>query len=82
MKFRLIDLFCGAGGMTLGFVDKEFCGGFESVLAIDRDESAIKSHSENFGGRNVACNIEEWLQSDPSVPQADVVIGALLVSRL
>jgi DNA (cytosine-5)-methyltransferase 1 len=73
--FRLIDLFCGAGGMTLGFVAKEFCGGFESVLAIDNDAAAMKTHSKNFGGSNIACNIEEWLQTSPIVPQADVVIG-------
>jgi DNA (cytosine-5)-methyltransferase 1 len=61
--------------MTLGFVDQEFCGGFESVLAIDNDESSIKTHSANFSGANLACNIEDWLQSSPCVPAADVVIG-------
>jgi len=61
--------------MTLGFVDKEFCGGFESVLAIDNDDSSIKTHSENFDGSNIPCNIEDWLQTDPQIPQADVVIG-------
>ncbi len=25
---RLIDLFAGAGGMTLGFADIRFCGGY------------------------------------------------------
>lgn len=74
-KLRVIDLFCGAGGMTLGFVDQEFCGGFESVLAIDNDKAAIQSHSANFGGMNIAGNIEAWLQSEPVVPEADVVIG-------
>jgi DNA (cytosine-5)-methyltransferase 1 len=72
---RLIDLFCGAGGMTLGFVDKEFCGGFESVLAIDNDESSIKTHTANFSGTNISCPIEDWLESNPCVPSADVVIG-------
>ncbi|NCC62719.1 MAG: DNA cytosine methyltransferase, partial [Verrucomicrobiae bacterium] len=35
--YRLIDLFSGAGGMTLGFVDDRFCGGYECVLSLDSD---------------------------------------------
>ena len=41
MKYRLLDLFCGAGGMSLGFTDERFGGGFESVWAIDNEASAI-----------------------------------------
>ena len=72
---KVIDLFCGAGGMTLGFVDEEFCGGFESVLAIDNDEAAVKTHAKNFSGVSIHTNIEDWLQTNPRVPTADVVIG-------
>ncbi len=78
MTYKLIDLFCGAGGMTLGFVDREFCGGFKPVLAMDFDKAALTTHSENFGryGENVINEpIEDWLASDPDVPAADVVIG-------
>jgi len=39
--YRLIDLFAGAGGMTLGFTHRKFCGGFESVLSIDNDQAAV-----------------------------------------
>ena len=74
MTLRLIDLFSGAGGMSLGFVDKEFCGGFESVLAIDNDQAAINTHKANFGGETVCGNIETWLE-DADVPAADVVVG-------
>ena len=74
MKLRVIDLFSGAGGMTLGFVDRRFCGGFESVLAVDNDPAAIATHKANFGGEAVCGNIEEWLQG-ATVPAADVVIG-------
>ncbi len=75
MTYRLIDLFSGAGGMTLGFVDSRYCGKFECVLAVDNDAASIKTHSVNFEGRTVHGNIEEWLQTDPDVPHADVVIG-------
>ena len=75
MRYKIIDLFCGAGGMTLGFVDPRFCGGFRSVLAVDSDRSSIATHHRNFGGRGVCRSIEEWLEADPRIPQADVVIG-------
>lgn len=75
MTYKLIDLFCGAGGMTLGFVDRRFCGGFESVLAVDNDAASIATHSANFGGEVVLGNIERWLESNPRIPKADVVIG-------
>ncbi len=74
MALKLIDLFSGAGGMSLGFSDPTFCGGFETVLAIDNDPAAVKTHALNFPGRSVCANIEEWLKTE-EVPQADVVIG-------
>lgn len=75
MAYRLIDLFSGAGGMTLGFVDPRYCGKFEDVLAVDNDAASIETHKANFKGRTVHGNIEEWLANAPQVPAADVVIG-------
>ena len=75
MTYKLIDLFCGAGGMSLGFVDQRFCGGFECVLAVDNDEAALATHHANFGGKVICGNIEEWLEENPSIPKADAVIG-------
>jgi DNA (cytosine-5)-methyltransferase 1 len=76
MTHKLIDLFSGAGGMSLGFVDPRFCGGFECVLAVDNDSASIATHHANFSGKVVCRNIEEWLEEDdPHIPKADVVIG-------
>jgi DNA (cytosine-5)-methyltransferase 1 len=75
MTYKLIDLFSGAGGMSLGFVDPRFCGGFKCVLAIDNDKAAIETHAANFGGQTALGNIELWLAESPNVPKADVVIG-------
>jgi len=75
MTYRIIDLFSGAGGMTLGFVDERFTGGFECVLAIDNDRAAISTHQKFFGGESVAGNIEDWLKNTNKIPQADIVIG-------
>lgn len=75
MTYRLIDLFSGAGGMTLGFTDSRFGGGFESVWAVDHDPAAVETHNRNLGGHAVCADLEEWLSSGKPVPQADVVIG-------
>jgi DNA (cytosine-5)-methyltransferase 1 len=75
MAYRLIDLFSGAGGMTLGFTDERFCGGFESVWAVDLDQAAVETYQENFGRHADCADLEDWLTSDKAIPQADVVIG-------
>ena len=75
MKYRIIDLFSGAGGMTLGFVDERFTGGFECVLAIDNDCAAIATHAKFFGGESVSGNVEDWIKATKKIPQADIVIG-------
>lgn len=75
MAFRLIDLFAGAGGMTLGFTDERFCGGFESVWSLDFDKAAVETHRKNFGPHADCGDIEEWVSADKPIPQADVVIG-------
>jgi DNA (cytosine-5)-methyltransferase 1 len=74
-KFRVIDLFSGAGGMTLGFTDERFCGGFECVLSVDNDAAAMRTHEQAYAAPGVVGNIEDWLQTNPDIPPADVVIG-------
>ncbi len=76
-KHKLIDLFSGAGGMTAGFVEREFNGNFQSVFAIDSDGAAVETYNQNFahtGHQCVKANIEVWLEEN-AVPAADVVIG-------
>jgi DNA (cytosine-5)-methyltransferase 1 len=74
MSWKLIDLFSGAGGMSLGFADRRFGGGFEPVLALDNDAAAIETHKANFAGEAHCGDIEKWLRNNV-VPQADIVIG-------
>lgn len=75
MTYKLIDLFCGAGGMSLGFIHPRFCGGFECVLALDNDRAALETHRANIDGTVVCFNIEDWLAENPVIPEADIVIG-------
>ncbi len=45
------------------------------MLAVDSDSAAVAAHHANFGGEAVCDDIEEWLDRNPQVVQADVVIG-------
>ena len=73
--WRLIDLFCGAGGLTEGFLNGH-PGRFESVWANDFDEDAAATYNARFGEHCVHGDIVTILD-DPStvVPEADIVIG-------
>ncbi len=73
--YKLVDLFSGCGGMTLGFSDRRFCGGFESIFAIDHDKAAADSYRINFGNHVVCGEIEAWASGRHKIPQADIVIG-------
>lgn len=50
MKYKVLDLFCGAGGLSLGFK----MAGFNIVGGVDFDEDAINTHKLNF---NDGCDI-------------------------
>lgn len=74
-RYRLIDLFCGAGGMSLGF--SEFFGQpFQSVWANDFNQFCGNTYNENFGHHCVVGDIVEILeQKKIEIPKADIVIG-------
>jgi DNA (cytosine-5)-methyltransferase 1 len=74
-RFRLIDVFAGAGGMSLGF-STAFGHVFESVWANDFDKYCVETYNANFGGHCVSGDILEILGTpDTPIPEADVVIG-------
>lgn len=56
MNNKILDLFCGCGGLSYGFEK----AGFEVVLAIDLWEDAIKTYNHNHKVKNGKCiNIQE-----------------------
>jgi len=72
---RLIDLFAGAGGMTLGFTKMSgHC--FDPVWANDYNKYAVETYNANFGPHCVSGDIVDILD-DPAteIPLADVVVG-------
>lgn len=74
-RYRLIDLFAGAGGMTLGFT-KSLGHAFLPVWANDFNDSAVETYIRNFGSHATSGDIVDVLtQRGFHVPTADVVIG-------
>ena len=74
-KYKLIDLFCGAGGLSLGFSDM-FGHHFEPVWANDFNQYAADTYNENYGKHCVVGDIIDILKNPLiQIPKADIVIG-------
>jgi len=74
-RFRLIDVFAGAGGMTLGF-SKKFGHAFDSVWANDFNAYCVETYNANFGEHCILGDIIDLLKNpEVVIPKADVVIG-------
>lgn len=65
--YTLIDLFSGAGGFTLGFVQ----AGFVPVFAVELNKDAAETYEANFGPHCVADDIN----TIGKFPSADLIIG-------
>lgn len=55
MAYRLGELFCGAGGMALGFK----WAGFQTAWGIDYDEWACRTYERNIGARAICKKVED-----------------------
>ena len=74
-RFDVIDLFCGAGGMTLGFTGA-FGHNFRPVWANDFNAYACDTYRANFGDHCFEGDINDLLEDKKvRIPRADVVIG-------
>ena len=72
---RLIDLFAGAGGFTLGF-RKRFGSHLSVVWANDFNADAAATYRANFGDHCTDGDIVDILEAPETViPEADIVIG-------
>lgn len=66
---RVVSLFCGAGGLDLGFIKQ----GFKVIWAIDFYKAATKTYRNNLGDHIVCEDITEINHSD--IPDCDCIIG-------
>ena len=60
-----LDLFCGAGGLSLGF----WAVGFD-VVGVDQNTDAVKTYSRNLGPADCV-----ELNDEATFPRADVIIA-------
>ena len=76
-KVTVIDLFCGAGGLSLGFE----MAGFDILLGVDLDSRCITTYSQNHLARGVEQDIskikspKDFVVSATGVEEIDVIIG-------
>ena len=79
-KLTCVDLFCGAGGFSRGFLD----AGYNVVLGVDYDDAALKTFQMNHGNTYAmkldlfdSGNIEKIIQYLESigVSDLDVLVG-------
>ena len=74
-SYRLIDLFAGAGGLTLGFT-KSLGQVFVPVWANDFNAYAARTYNANFGAHCTTDDILSLVENRiDEIPKADVVIG-------
>ncbi len=66
-SLTVIDLFCGAGGMSRGFSE----AGFDVVLAVDKNRAAVRTYRENF----THPVLEMDLCQVPTLPRTEVIVG-------
>ena len=70
-NYNVLDLFCGCGGLSLGFKRE----GFHIVGGIDFDEPSIKTFSKNIGKGLIAdLSDKKWIELLSDV-EVDVLIG-------
>jgi DNA (cytosine-5)-methyltransferase 1 len=67
LPLTVLDLFCGAGGLSLGFTK----AGFKVICAIDNCESALETYEKNFDQHALSLD----LSREPDLQSATVVIG-------
>jgi len=73
MKYRVIDLFCGCGGISEGF---RFTRRAELVGAIDFDQAACNTYQKNFPKSKIICgDINEISVQTTGFKDIDIIVG-------
>ena len=79
-KYTCVDLFCGAGGLSKGFLD----AGYDVLLGVDFDEPALKTFKENHGSTTTLkldlydrSNVDKIVSfiDEKGVKDLDVLVG-------
>tara|TARA_R110000824_G_scaffold24090_5_gene85401 strand:+ start:21043 stop:22512 length:1470 start_codon:yes stop_codon:yes gene_type:complete len=71
-KLRVLDLFSGCGGLSLGFS----AAGFQIAGAVEQDPAAARSHGLNFhGGDEKHCTAHDITEVSPAELTAHLGLG-------
>lgn len=71
---RLLDLFCGAGGLSQGF--HQASSRYRIIAAVEADRNAAASYAATFGEKIVCpTTIQTWLRQGPIPENVDIIIG-------
>ena len=68
-EFTAVSLFCGAGGLDLGFEQ----AGFHTIWANDFDSDACKTH-QNWSDAKIVCGDISKVDID-EIPVSDIILG-------
>jgi len=76
MKYSYIDLFCGAGGLSVGF-DK---AGFENIFSVEFNSAFAKTYTRNFPSHNLLVEdirdiLNETIKELVGNREVDIIIG-------
>lgn len=74
IKYTVLDLFCGCGGISLGFQ----LAGFDIVGGIDNNEYATKTFAHNFKNAKVLCTDITTITNEQILEKyqnVDVIVG-------
>ncbi len=63
----VLDLFCGAGGLSLGFIK----AGCQMLLAVDNNSAALETYRHNLGPHTASHDLSLEMQ----LPKTNVVVG-------
>lgn len=76
-KYKVLDMFCGAGGLSKGFID----AGYDVTIGVDFDEAALKTFEKNHGNAK-ALNLNLFKDEDMKIlidksleNNIDIIIG-------
>lgn len=73
--FRVVDLFCGCGGLTLGLAEaaRRNALRLEVPLAVDSDKLAVEVYRANFPKAEVSPSlVESWFDGELGAPLTEV----------
>ncbi|UOE95102.1 DNA cytosine methyltransferase [Alkalihalobacillus sp. LMS39] len=76
-KFNVLDLFCGCGGLSQGFID----AGYNVILGVDFDQAALKTYKKNHANSDtLMADLSEDVAIEKIVEKlgerhVDIIIG-------